>query len=151
MKKIFLPLVLLFTITLFSCEDSPVSFTQSDPDLSPEIIVNWGGALTGIDIFTIKIHNTGAPTTATSVFYIQKMDPVATIIVPSQPGIIVTEQGTRWKIEITENIQSYKEVLFVIEPTLTGSAGITASVVAGTGGGETPTNNNITVYNFTVI
>ena len=149
MKYLFF-IGLLFLLT--SCEEEPIT----TPDLIPEIVINWGDTLNQInlfDLFSVKIHNNGGTTTESSFFYVQKMDPVATIIIPTQSGVIVTEQATRWKIEITDLILSnnFKEVLFIIEPQLIGSASITSTVVSGTGGGETPTNNNIDVYKFVVI
>ena len=148
MKYLFL---LLGIIGFLSCEkdETPV---QSLPDLEPEIIIDWGVILNSTEVFVVRLHNNGSITTLPSIFYIQKMDPVATCIFPTQSGITVTEQGTRWKIEVNDPIFAggFIDVIAIIEPELAGSASINASIVSGTGGGETPTTNNINVYKFTV-
>ncbi|HRG21583.1 MAG TPA: hypothetical protein PLQ57_11150, partial [Saprospiraceae bacterium] len=69
---------------------------------------------------------------------------------------VVTEQATRWRfvskpgVVISGNTTNF----VALQLTATGNQGATASmtttVVAGTGGGETPTNNNIKVSSLSI-
>ncbi len=148
MKYLFL---LLGSIGFLSCEKDETP-TQSLPDLEPEILVDWGNILNTTEVFVVRVHNNGGTTTLPSIFYIQKMDPVASLTFPTQSGVSIVEQGTRWKVQIDDPIFAggFIDVIAIIEPQLAGSASINASIVSGTGGGETPTTNNINVYKFTV-
>jgi len=152
MKKLFLLLPFLF-----SCQQdsyiSPIPNTPAvvKPDLTPEILSTWN-QLTQPEICTIRIHNDGGATTDTTVFYITKMVPVATVIVPTQ-GVITQEQNTRWKIKVPSTIgaNSYKDVTVIVQPLATGSATLNAMIISGTGGGEEPNNNNIGIFKFTAL
>lgn len=152
MKTILLTITFLLTIcTLFSCMKEEPQQPSTFPDLQPEIVVFWD-TLNTFEVFTIRVHNNGSITTLPSIFYVQKMDPVAKIFATFNPNVNIIEQATRWEVTVNSFILpgGFEDVNFIIEPTLPGSASITATVISGTGGGETPTNNNITVHHFKI-
>lgn len=142
---------IIVVFTMISCEKEEPQQPTTFPDLQPEILCNWN-TLNTFEVFTIRLHNTGSITTLSSIFYVQKMDPVANIFPTFNPNVGIIEQATRWKVTINSFILpgSFKDINFIIEPTLAGSGSITATVVSGTGGGETPTTNNIDVHHFKV-
>lgn len=149
MKKIYYLIAILFVFLFSSCEEEPL--VPVTPDLTPEIISGFTTTTVGAtEAVTVRIVNNGSPTTGSSIFYLQKMIPVCNIVIPAQTGISVIEQGTRYKIEILDPIIVAKDIIVVLNPTLIGSAGLTATVVSGTGGGETPTDNNVKTFHFTV-
>ena len=159
MKK-FGFLALISALFLFtSCEEQEIGLieTQSSllttPDLQPQIL-SVPNVVTSTLNFEIRIHNNGVETTAPIVFYIQKMLPVASVAI-SDPNWTVVEQATRWKVTSNTGITipelSFYELNAQFIPLAPGSAGLTVSVVSGTGGGEAPTNNNIAVKSEIVV
>ena len=149
MKKIYYLIAILFAFLFSSCEEEPL--VPVTADLTPEIISGFTSTTIGAtEAVTVRIVNNGSPTTGSSVVYLQKMIPVCNIVIPTQTGISVTEQGTRYKIEVLDPIIVANDIIVVLNPTLIGSAGLTATVVSGTAGGETPTDNSVKSFDFTV-
>lgn len=157
MKTFYFLALSAIIFTLTSCDEtSPdIGLTETQesllvtPDLQPEIL-SVPNVVTNPLNFEIRIHNNGTETTAPITFYIQKMVPVASVAV-SDPNWTVVEQGTRWKITSNAGITipelSFYELDAQFIPLTSGSAGLTVTVISGTGGGETPTNNNIAIKN----
>lgn len=148
MKKVF---YLFITAVLFaSCQSEPAIVVP--PDLQPQIF-NLPSALNSPTNFKVRILNNGGETTAPIEFYIVKMTPVATVNVNSSQWTVV-EQNTRWKLTSNAGVGifggSFHEIDCTFVPTGIGSAGLNVMVVSGTGGGETPTNNNLAVKNVMV-
>lgn len=126
----------------------------------------------GVDFsFLLGVTNiSNTPTTAPFVFYLQKIDPFGTVYSDSvmtsvtMDGAVYTtsnslftvvEQATRWRFTSnTGVILNPYETIWVgagIEDTSIGSASLTVTVVNGTGGGETPTTDNILVRNLNLV
>lgn len=148
MKAIIIVTILI--LTLISCETELIN--QSVPDLYPSIGSGFTSTTVGsTEVTILKINNNGAPTTQTTTIYLQKTTPVCNLIIPAQPGgLTVTDEPTRYKIVLDGPIVDYREIIVILQPTLPGSASLTVSIVSGTGGGESPSNNNITSFHFTV-
>lgn len=161
MKKFgFLALVsvlIFFTSCEKQEEETKLVETQSSllttPDLQPEILSVPNVVTSTLD-FEIRIHNNGVETTAPITFYVQKMIPIASVAI-SDPNWTVIEQATRWKVTSNAGITipelSFYELNAQFIPLAPGSAGLTVTVVSGTGGGEAPTNNNIAVKSGIVV
>lgn len=143
-------LAIILMLTVISCEPEPI--VPIVPDLYPTI--ESGFTVTSVgstEAVLVKIHNIGVPTTLPTVFYLQKMPPVCNLIVPAQSGgVSVIEEPTRYKITLPGPIIGAQNVIVILQPLVKGSASLTATVVSGTGGGESPWNNNITSFHFTV-
>ncbi len=150
----------LLPLLLTACQESvtpQLTETQhsllSTPDLQPQIL-SVPNVVNAPFNFEVRVHNNGIETTAPIVLYIQKMIPVATLNF-TDPNWTVVEQATRWKLTSVSGITipelSFYEIPVQFIPTGVGSAGLTVTVVSGTGGGETPTNNNIAVKSGIIV
>ena len=113
----------------------------------------------------VRVRNLSPnPTTAPIIFFVQKMNPNFTISVDtsltvgtvgitnypvSNDDFDVLEQPTRWRFtsEAGVVINGNSEKLIAIKVMANNfpmsSANLITSILAGTGGGETPTSNNI--------
>ena len=141
-------------------------------NLKPRINPNfYYTALAGIDLpFAVGVTNVSdVPTTAAFQFYIAKLAPIANKntdnIITSVPGLntsyttsnsqfTVLEQATRWRFTSnTGVVLEPKQTIWVgaiLIDTLVGSGNITVTIVSGTGGGETPTTDNIKTQAVTI-
>ena len=141
-------------------------------NLKPRINPNFDFSVTaGSDIFfVVGVTNVSdVPTTSPFQFYINKLEPVADIdtsdgigsvsglntsYITENASFTVLEQATRWRF--TSNVGVVlqpKQTIWVggsLTNTLAGSANLSVQVVSGTGGGETPTSDNILTQQITV-
>ncbi len=138
------------------------------PDLTPSVFSNGGtyNANEQKDV-VIVIYNIGpAPTTGPVTFEINKITPAFTIAidpnatmsnVASQPTVAnnewtFNEEATRYLVTLKDGFSipagGNKKIVIQVTATDTPNAAatITARVFNGTGGGETPTDNNSAVY-----
>lgn len=141
------------------------------PDLQPVINSNGSTFNTGVEKdVVIAILNKGATVTKNPlVFEIQKLAPVYTITVDASATtttlVGATPNNTEWTIvDLGNRYQFTLKDGFSILPTGNkqivikvtagtfkgGSATVVAQITEGTGGGETPTTNNITNYTISI-
>jgi len=144
---------------------------RANPDLSPEHTTGSTSYLPrATKEVVIRIRNFGsAPTSAPVVFYVTKMDPVFTVTFDSTataytPAFTtftlnngdwtVVEQATRWKFTskpgIVINSASTSYVGIKLTAGSNGNATLNTTIVSGTGGGETPTSNNLKITNLSI-
>ena len=146
---------------LLEIENVYINTLNLKPRINPnfDFIINAGTNLP----FVVGVTNVSdVPTTAPFQFYIAKLAPIANIDtntgISSVPGLdasyftnnldfTILEQATRWRFTSnTGVILEPKQTIWVgavLIDTLAGSGNITVTVVSGTGGGETPTSDNI--------
>ncbi|MFN8318494.1 MAG: PKD-like domain-containing protein [Saprospiraceae bacterium] len=147
--------------------------TPPAPDLSPEHTTGSTSYAPGqTKNVVVRIRNLSAnPTTAPITFYVQKMLPNFTIFVDPNAttatvGVnnfsvmnsdwVITEQATRWRfvskpgVVINGNTTNFVAVQLTAAGNQGSTANMTTTVVSGTGGGETPTNNNIKVSSLSI-
>ncbi|GHB73925.1 hypothetical protein GCM10007390_30180 [Persicitalea jodogahamensis] len=145
-----------------------LSQTAGTPDLTPSIFSN-GATYNGGDQkdVVVTIYNVGtAPTSGPVTFEINKITPSFTIAVdPNATSSNVTdhtavangewtfnEEFARYLVTLNAGLSipagGSKEIVIQVSASTTPNAAatITARVFNGTGGGETPVNNNLTVY-----
>ena len=69
---------------------------------------------------------------------------------------VITEQATRWRfvskpgVVINGNTTNFVAVQLTATGNQGATANLTTTVVSGTGGGETPTNNNMKVSSLSI-
>jgi hypothetical protein len=148
--------------------------TPPAPDLSPEHVTGSTSYLTGqTKNVVVRVRNLSPnPTTAPVVFFVQKILPnftitplpnsTTTVTVAGVPYTLnnseftIVEQPTRWRFTSNTGVvipgNSTKFIgMSVTAIGLPGNMGnMTTTVVNGTGGGETPTNNNIKVSTLSI-
>ncbi|MBL0082820.1 MAG: HYR domain-containing protein [Saprospiraceae bacterium] len=147
--------------------------TPPAPDLSPEHTTGSTSYAPGqTKNVVVRIRNLSAnPTTAPVTFYVQKMDPNFTVFVdPNATSVtvgvntfsvmnsdwVITEQATRWRfvskpgVVINGNTTNFVAVQLTATGNQGSTAGMTTTIVSGTGGGETPTTNNIKITGLSI-
>jgi hypothetical protein len=147
--------------------------TPPAPDLSPEHTTGSTSYAPGqTKNVVVRIRNLSAnPTTAPITFFVQKMDPNFSVFVDPNAtnatvGInnfsvmnsdwVITEQATRWRfvskpgVVINGNTTNFVAIQLTATGNQGATANLTTTVVAGTGGGETPTNNNMKVSSLSI-
>ena len=179
MKNIFL-VVLFSTILFTSCtntigvvedEKIEVAETRSLPDLSPEHSTGSTSYLpNATKEIVVRIRNFGASsTTAPVVFDITKMVPIFTLTFDSTatsytPAATtfslnnedwsVQEQATRYRFTSkTGVVIGPGEVAYIgikLTAGTNGNASLNTRVISGTGGGETPTSNNLKITHMSI-
>ena len=69
---------------------------------------------------------------------------------------VITEQATRWRfvskpgVVINGNTTNFVAVQLTATGNQGSTAGMTTTIVSGTGGGETPTTNNIKITGLSI-
>ena len=147
--------------------------TPPAPDLSPEHTTGSTSYAPGqTKNVVVRIRNLSPnPTTAPVTFYVQKMDPNFSVFVdPNATTVtvgvnnfavmnsdwVITEQATRWRfvskpgVVINGNTTNFVAVQLTATGNQGATANLTTTVVSGTGGGETPTNNNMKVSSLSI-
>lgn len=171
MKRIIFMATLLaatiLTLLLSSCEEEfPVVPVITTPSLSATHQVYGSTSMDTMDYrnFVITISNTGTPTTDRCTIDVQKFLPLGGVhfseFLSTMEGVSVdnvswrvTDQATRYRFisepgyVITANS---KIGLTINSYNLFGSFSITSSIKNGTGGGEEPSTDNITVTHFKI-
>jgi hypothetical protein len=175
-KSILLGLILGLSVIvlLSSCqkEEEEIVPTTTTPALVVPPSLSATHTLSGTTVMDtmstksliITVNNTGAPTTDRCTMYVQKFLPLGGIhfseFLPQMEGIDVdnsnwrvTDQATRYMF-ISEPgyvITSNSRIgVALLSYSYFGGFSITSTIKSGTGGGETPNSDNITISHLKV-
>lgn len=151
-------IILIFSFFVISCSES--DFDEAVKlDLTPEIqTVDTILAVNQTVIVPVVIKNIGEKeTTEPITFQILKMNPNFSIISYGNSDWDVVEQPTRWRFTSKEGVVINGNDEAIIDIKLASNnyplsgGNFTVQIIAGTGGGESPTNNNIKVQKFFIL
>ncbi|MBK8699753.1 MAG: HYR domain-containing protein [Saprospiraceae bacterium] len=147
--------------------------TPPAPDLSPEHTTGSTSYVPGQSKnIVLRIRNLSVnPTTAPVTFYVAKMDPSFMISVnptatSTTVGVntfaimnsdwVITEQATRWRfvskpgVVISGNTTNFVGITLTATGTQGANSGLNTTILFGTGGGETPTTNNMKISTLSI-
>ena len=174
MKTIILAIFMAFVtlILLVSCQKEDESGTTTTPALVVPPSLSATHTLSGttsMDTMSTKsliitVNNTGGPTTDRCTIHVQKFLPLGAAhfsefltsmegITINNPNWRITEQSTRYVLVSEPGYVISSNSLIgvtLMSYNLFGGFSITTTIKSGTGGGETPNSDNISVTHFTI-
>jgi hypothetical protein len=175
-KSILLGLILGLSVIvlLSSCqkEEEEIVPTTTTPALVVPPSLSATHTLSGTTVMDtmstksliITVNNTGGPTTDRCTIYVQKFLPLGAVhfsefltsmegITIDNPNWRVTEQSTRYMLVSEPGYVISSNSLIgvtLMSYNLFGGFSITSTIKSGTGGGETPNSDNITISHLKV-